>query len=98
MVAVAAGSEDENLGGGWVGQWPFRLGTDPGEVPPGEHVGLAFDEQRQLALEHQIDLLLAFVAVDAEALARAQAEQVDPEAGDAELAAQRLEGVSVGVD
>ena len=50
-------------------------------------------------LEHDVDLLLALVAVDAAALARAVAQQVEAEGAHAELAPEGLEAaVAVELD
>src|SRR4051812_26662784 len=54
---------------------------------------LPLDEQRQRALEHEVDLLLALVGVDAPALAGVQDDLVEPEARDPELGAQAHEAV-----
>ena len=56
----------------------------------------AFHDERQLTGQDDVDLLLALVAVDAAALAGLQPQQVDPEALDAELPAQRLEPLAGG--
>ena len=39
----------------------------------------ALDDERQLALEHEVDLLLALVGMDPPALARLQDDEVHPE-------------------
>ena len=59
----------------------------------------AVEQQRQLTLEDEIDLLLALVRVDAHSLTRLEDHGVDPEAADAEFAAQPLQAVGgVGIE
>src|SRR5205085_6811165 len=52
------------------------------------------DDQRELALQHDVDLLLLPVAMDATPLAGPQQDQVQPEAGDAQLRAQLHEALA----
>ena len=71
---------------------------DAHELAALERLFLALDQDRQRPLEHEVDLLLVEVAMDATALARLEHDLVDPEARDAELAAQRQEALAdVGV-
>ncbi len=53
----------------------------------------AVHEQHELPLEHEVDLLLALVRVDAPALPRGEHDQVHPEGLDAELGAEPLEAL-----
>jgi hypothetical protein len=53
-----------------------------------EDVLVAFDQQRQRALEHEVDLLLPAMAVDAPALARLEHDLVHAERADPQLPAQ----------
>lgn len=55
---------------------------------------LALDEERQPALEHEVNLLLPRVAVDTTALAGLEHQLVHPEAGHAERSAQRHEALT----
>src|SRR5205085_2256925 len=67
-----------------------QLRPDPHRLPaPQLGPLLAVDDQRELALQHDVDLLLALVAMDAPPLAGSQQDQVEPEAGDAQLRARR---------
>ena len=52
------------------------------------------EHQRQLALEHEVDLLLVLVHVHAAALAGLERQQVEPEALRPQLAAQALEALA----
>jgi hypothetical protein len=75
------------------------VGRDAGELAAPQLALLALDGERERALEHEVDLLLALVTVDAAALARAQADEVEAERADPELLAQPLEAVlALGID
>ena len=76
-----------------VGEPAAHAGPDAGQLAAAQLVRLALQLERQRALEHEVDLLLALVAVDPPALARPQADQVQAERRDAELAPQRLEAL-----
>src|SRR5689334_13765691 len=51
----------------------------PDQLPHGQLAPLALEQQRQRALEHQVDLLLVLVPVDPPALSRLQDDLVHPE-------------------
>jgi hypothetical protein len=51
----------------------------------------AFNQQGQLTLEHEVDLLLVLMRVDAPPLAGLEHDEVHPEGAHAQLAPQRLE-------
>jgi hypothetical protein len=52
------------------------------------------DEKREHAAEHQVDLLLMLVCVNAAALARLQHDEVHTEAVNSQLAPERLEALA----
>lgn len=67
------------------------LRPDPHQAVRPEHVLAAFDQERQLALEHDVDLLLAFMRVDPPPLPGLEHDEIHPEGGHTEFAPQRLE-------
>src|SRR3954454_11803199 len=71
-----------------VHQPPAHVRRDPRELAGAQLALLALDGQGQRPLEHEVDLLLALVAVDAPLLARPEHDQVHAERADPELAAQ----------
>ena len=79
--------------------WRRTAGATRTSSPGSQDLLLALDQQRQRPLQHEVDLLLALVAVDAPALARLEHHLVDPEARDPERAAQRDEALAgVGIE
>jgi hypothetical protein len=56
------------------------------------------EHERQHALQHEEELLLPLVAVDAATLAGGEPDQVDAERGQAELAPQRLEPLALRLE
>ena len=68
---------------------------DTRQLSRAELVLVPFDDQRQLARDHQVDLLLPDMRVDTAALAGRERDQVDAERLDAELAPKRLEALLV---
>src|SRR4051812_33052184 len=70
-----------------VHQLAAHRGADARDAPTAQHVLLPLDDQRQLALDDHVDLLLLLVRVDPAALAGPQRDEVDAEGADAELAA-----------
>ena len=56
-----------------------------------ENERLSRDDERELALQHQIQLFLVLVRMDASLFSWLQAQDVDAHAGGAEFASQRLE-------
>src|SRR4051794_33343661 len=88
----AAHGEQRDALAAAVGELAADLGGDAGGVPGGERVDLlALDLERELALEDDVGLLLALVAVDAAALPGLEHEQVEPEGLDAQRVAQAHE-------
>ena len=74
-------------------------GRDTSGVVGAQLALLALDDQGQGALEHEVDLLLVLVGVDAPALTRQEDHDVDPERRHPQLPAQRLEALrAVAVD
>ena len=73
--------------------WRLTPRRDADQLAALERRLLALDEQGERPLEHEVDLLLALVGVDAPALARVQHDLVEAEARDAELGAQAHEAV-----
>ena len=63
-----------------VDELAAHLGADPHELALAELARLALDHQRERAREHEVDLLLGGVAVDAPALAGAEQDLVEAEA------------------
>ena len=73
---------------------PAQVGRHAREVAAAQLARpLAVDLEAEHALEHEVGLLLALVAVDAAALAGAQPQQVEAERAQAELSAQALEAI-----
>jgi mannose-6-phosphate isomerase-like protein (cupin superfamily) len=72
---------------------------DAHELAPLEDMLVALYQQRERALEHQVDLLLVAVAVDAPSLARLEHDLVHAERADPELSAQREKALAdIGVE
>ncbi len=76
--------------GASVQQLAADLRRDASQAIDAEPVLDALDHERQLALQHEVDLLLALVCVHPTPLSGLQDDQVDPERAQAELAAQPL--------
>ena len=74
-----------------VGDLALDVRRDAHDLVGPEPVLVALDDQRQLALEDEVDLLLALVAVDPAPLPGPQVHLADPEAGHAERSPQRDE-------
>lgn len=96
MLAGAPEREQHQAFLAGVDQLTADAGADPREAVGTKDVLDAVDAQRQLALEHEIDLLLVLVGVDASSLAGLEQDQVQPEGAHAELASQRLEALCAG--
>src|SRR5262249_18379468 len=88
VLPVAAEREQDERSRTEVDQLPAQSRRDANELALPERHLLALHQQRELALEHQIRLLLALVAVDSSTLARLQDDLVHPERAHAELTAQ----------
>ena len=86
------GEQDQALASG-VDELATDGRSNPCELIWAEHMRDALDEQRELALEYEVDLFLALVSVYAPPLSGLQHERVDPEGAHSELASQRLEAL-----
>jgi hypothetical protein len=93
VLAGAAERQQDKALGARVDELAAHTGRDAHCALGVEHVLDALDHQRQLTGEHEIDLLLAVVRVDAPTLARREQQQVDAEGAHAELATQRLKAL-----
>jgi anti-sigma factor ChrR (cupin superfamily) len=93
LVRAAKREQHEALGPA-VDELATDRRPDPHELAALEHVLLALDQQRQRAVEDQVDLLLLAVAMDAPALQWLEHDLVHPEARHAELAPQRHEALA----
>src|SRR5689334_6472059 len=93
MVAAGAEREHDERLARRVDQLAALVGCNPCRLALADLVLVALDQQREPAREHDVDLLLLRVAVDAPALPRLQPEQVDAERRGAELTAQRLKAL-----
>src|SRR6185369_6100277 len=91
--AGAADGKQVQRAGPAVDQLALDARGDADDLAALERRLLALDEQGERPLEHEVDLLLALVRVDAPALARVQHDLVEAEARDAELGAQAHEAV-----
>ncbi len=94
LAGAAERQQHEPLGSG-VDELAADTWRHTRDTPLAEHVLDALDDQRQLAGEHQVDLFLVLMGVNARTLARRQQDQVDPERVDAQLAAQALKALPV---
>ena len=72
-----------------------ELRRDAAQAIDGDPMLDALHAQRQLSREHEVDLFLTSVRVDATALARSKHDQVDSERLDAQFATERLEAFPV---
>lgn len=94
MVAAGPqGEHDEAVRSG-VDELAAHRRADAHQAVSAEHVRDAFHQQRQLAVQHDVDLLLMLMGVDAPALAGLQHDEVHPEGTHAELTSQRLEALA----
>src|SRR3954454_16658778 len=85
----AAHRKQRDALGAAVRELAADAGGDAGGVTARQRVGLlALDLERERALEDDVVLLLALVAVDAAALPGLEDDQVEPEALDPELVAE----------
>lgn len=89
LTGAAEREQHEPLGAG-VRELAPRGGADADEPIGADDVLDALDAERQLTLEHEEDLLLMLVRVDAPARAGWQHDEVAAERADAELVAQHL--------
>lgn len=93
MLPGPAQGEQEQALSSSVHELAAHRRTYPGQMTWPKHVLNALDEQRQLALEHEIDLFLALMRMYAPSLSRLKRHQVNPEGAHAELSSQRLEAL-----
>jgi hypothetical protein len=99
VLAVATDCEQHETFWTAVHELAAHLRRHADELAAGEHRLLALDQERERPLEHQIDLLLALVTMDAAALARLEHDEVHAECRHAELPAKRREAlIGVGRD
>ena len=93
MLAGATKCEDDQSLRSAVGQLAAHRWPDSHELPPSEPMLRFLDVERQLALKHEIDLLLTLVSVYASPLARLEDNEVQAEGTHPQLAAQWLEAI-----
>jgi hypothetical protein len=93
VLVRAAGRQDEQRLAVAVEQLAADVGRDAGQLTALQLARLALDDERECALEDDVDLLLALVPVDAAALARPEPQQVQAERAHAELLPQPLEPI-----
>jgi hypothetical protein len=87
VLARAAERDQDQTPRATIHDLALELRRDPNQLAHGKLRLLAFDHQRQAALEHQIDLLLVIVEMNPAALPGLHDDLVEPEAADAEPAA-----------
>lgn len=96
MLIRSAERKHDKAAGTAVDQLSAEFGGDPDELS-GVKVGpLAFDDQVQLAFEHQVDLLLMLVSVNPAPLARLEHDLIDSKSRHPQLATQRDEAIRAG--
>jgi hypothetical protein len=91
VVTRSAEGEQDDAVRSCVDELAAHCWADPHQMVWGKHVIDAFNQQRQLTLEHQVDLLLTLMRMDAPPLARLEHDHVHPERAHIQLAPQRLE-------
>ena len=94
MLARPAEGEQDEAAGTAVDELAAHGRGNAGEVSTPERLLLALDQQGEGSLEHQVDLLLHRMAVDAATLAGLQHELVEAEGRHPELPAEREEALS----
>ena len=99
VLALAAERQHRQGAGPAVHKLAPQVGCDPDQLALLELDLLALDQERERAREHEIDLLLPEVTMDAAPLPRPQHDLVQAERADAERAAKTHEPVGgIGVD
>lgn len=96
MLAGAADRDQDHGDAAAVHQSSPHLGRNTDDLALPHAQLLAFKGERQLAAQHDVDLFLVAVAMNATLLTRLQRQDVEPEARGAELASQALESLAVG--
>jgi hypothetical protein len=91
VLAIPAEREQDQRLRAAIDELAPQRGSHAHELALRERRLLALDQQGELALEDQVDLLLALVAVDPPSLPGLQDKLVDSESAHAELPAQRHE-------
>ena len=89
----AAERDQQHVLGVPVGDVAAHVRRHAGDLALAQLLGLVLEDQRERALQDDVDLFLVRVAVDAAALAGPQDDLVEAEGRDAERAAERDEAL-----
>jgi hypothetical protein len=94
VIPVAAKREEDDTLCSSVDELATHRRADAGQMVWAKHVLGPLDDQGELALEHQVDLLLSLVSVNAQPLAWLQHDEVHAKRLHPERATQRLQAIA----